>query len=339
MTRMAVVLVFVLALSVTHLAAAAPPYEPPGAEQVSNYFSRSMPCKIVRESETIHRAVVRCENGLLETKTLRELSILRNTIYARYGWSRFRKPWLREYFKVQPWFHPNPGFSYKLISEVDRQNAHLIGTFEAGLTKDDLFRYRTAVYARHGRIWNDKPKWEVKGKIVVSCTEPKGYAKGDDYEDDARNYYHSHDCYSVAQPWFHPNPNYSDNILTADDRVELGLIDLAEGAHYNAASPSEPIEKTLDQVLRVDVLRQLSLRDLRFVRNAIYARRGRRFKSEILQEYFELKDWYEADPKYTDAKLTKTDQRNIALIRSVENEFGGPISDEEHLIEPNVDGA
>ena len=33
------------------------------------------------------------------------------------------------------------------------------------------------------------------------------------------------------------------------------------------------------------------------------------------------------------------DNRNIALIRSVENEFGGPLSDEDWLTEPATDGA
>ena len=44
-----------------------------------------MPCKIKREMRT----EVTCEGKLLEQKSLRELSILRNTIYARYGWDRY----------------------------------------------------------------------------------------------------------------------------------------------------------------------------------------------------------------------------------------------------------
>ena len=49
-----------------------------------------------------------------------------------------------------------------------------------------------------------------------------------------------------------------------------------------------------------------------------------------------------ADPGYTDARLTKNDQRNIELIKSVEEELGGPITDDEQqksLQDPNFDGA
>jgi hypothetical protein len=50
-------------------------------------------------------------------------------------------------------------------------------------------------------------------------------------------------------------------------------------------------------------------------------------------------DWYHANAAYSDKLLSKTDERNIALIKSVENEFGGPLSDEDWLQEPAVDGA
>ncbi|MEP7051028.1 MAG: YARHG domain-containing protein [Pseudomonadota bacterium] len=45
------------------------------------------------------------------------------------------------------------------------------------------------------------------------------------------------------------------------------------------------------------------------MRNMVYARRGRPFRSEILRAYFARLDWYKADPAYTDARLTDVDQR------------------------------
>src|SRR5678809_261539 len=93
---------------------------------------------------------VTCSNGFLESKTLRELAILRNTIYSRYGWDGYRKPWLRDYFHAQPWFKPNPKFSYKQLSDVDRTNAHFIGTFEQTLTSTQLQSRRDELYARYG---------------------------------------------------------------------------------------------------------------------------------------------------------------------------------------------
>ena len=49
--------------------------------------------------------------------------------------------------------------------------------------------------------------------------------------------------------------------------------------------------------------------------------------------------WYEERDDDSDKLLSATDVRNIHLIKSVENEFGGPLSDEDWLIEPESDGA
>jgi hypothetical protein len=86
----------------------------------------------------------------------------------------------------------------------------------------------------------------------------------------------------------------------------------------------------LDKQITVDALKDFSRRDLRLLRNLIYARRGRPFKSDLIRAYFEAVDWYKADPKYTDVRLTDLDKRNINVILSVENELGGPLTDWEH---------
>jgi len=118
-----------------------------------------------------------------------------------------------------------------------------------------------------------------------------------------------------------------------DARVESMLINRALGGG-KSASPDEnrsPLDdpSMLDRLLDVDQLKDLSRRDLRVLRNMVYARHGRHFKSQILQTYFYRMEWYQEDPSYSDAKLSKTDQRNIKLIRSVEDAIGGPMSDDE----------
>ena len=50
-------------------------------------------------------------------------------------------------------------------------------------------------------------------------------------------------------------------------------------------------------------------------------------------------EWYKPRTDYTDKLLSQNDVRNIAMIKSVENEFGGPLSDEDWLTEPATDGA
>jgi hypothetical protein len=274
-----------------------------------------------------------CKGGQLEHKTLRELSILRNTIYARYGWDGYRKTWLRDYFHAQPWFKANPKFSYKVLSDADRKNAHYVATAEQSLTSDDLRVMRDDVYARHGKIWNDKPEYHVKGKAVRACKTPKGAEESD------LDTFDSRDCRYAKVKWYAGNAAYSDALLTNDDKVELGLIDRASGSFSLDDESRGKSEAGLDRVLAPAELRQLSLRDLRLLRNTIYARRGRPFKSQILRDHFEGMSWYKVADGYSDKLLSANDVRNIALIKSVENEFGGPLSDEDWLTEPATDGA
>ena len=63
----------------------------------------------------------------------------------------------------------------------------------------------------------------------------------------------------------------------------------------------------------------LNLEELRIKRNEIYARRGRKFKSKDLQEYFKQFDWYE--PRYDNVQslLTKHDRENIRKVKKAES--------------------
>ena len=321
------------ALACCPVSARAGDFVPPAAASVKGYFETVMPCKL----DEVAKSRVVCKGDLLEGKTLRELSILRNTIYARYGWDGYRKPWLKAHFNSQPWFRKNDKFSYKLLSDADRKNAHFIGVREQAFHQDDLEWMKADLYARHGKVWNDVPEWKLaNGKTVKQCSVPKSVAA--DFEYDDFTLANSKDCHYRQLKWYRANPAYKD-ALDADDRVELGLIQRSMGSFALDDDAREKAGNGLDKVLPVADLRQLSLRDLRLLRNTIYARRGRTFKSQVLRDHFEGMTWYSANAGYSDKLLTKNDERNIALIKSVENEFGGPLSDEDWLTEPAVDGA
>ena len=74
----------------------------------------------------------------------------------------------------------------------------------------------------------------------------------------------------------------------------------------------------LDRQLSVDQLKDLSRRDLRLLRNTVYARRGRPFRSDLLRAYFEATEWYQVDPWSSEARLNAVDNRNIKVIRNLD---------------------
>jgi hypothetical protein len=221
----------------------------------------------------------------LEGRTLRELTLMRNTIYARAG-HPFRKKWLHDYFTAQPWYKPLPKDDNKKITAVDRTNAILIAQAEQGQTRADMKNRRDDILAR-----------QRAGKA------------------------------------------------TPADEIELGLLNTRLGQWVSAEAARPPADVSpledptqLDRLLTVDQLSNLSRRDLRILRNTIYARHGRQFKSKLLQEYFDTMEWYKRDPAFTEKRLAKIDVTNVRIIKSVEETLGGPLTEDEQRAEDNMSG-
>jgi len=121
---------------------------------------------------------------------------------------------------------------------------------------------------------------------------------------------------------------------TRQERIEAGLLSRALGLPepFPPEGDTTPLDdpKLLEEPITVKQLADLSPRDLRILRNMVYARCGRPFRSRVLQEYFGRLEWYRPDPAYTDARLTRLDHQNIRVIQGVEAELGGPITEDEH---------
>jgi hypothetical protein len=220
----------------------------------------------------------------LQGRTLRELTLMRNTIYARAG-HPFRKKWLHDYFAAQPWYKPLAKDDNAKITKLDRANAALIAQAEQGQKRPELKKRRDDLLAR-----------QRAGKA------------------------------------------------TPEDEIELGILNTRLGEWAAAAAEAKPPADVspledpsqLDHVISVDQLSNLSRRDLRILRNTVYARHGRPFKSKLLQAYFDNMSWYQADPAFTDKRLTKVDVTNVRLIKSVEDTLGGPLTEDEQRAEDNM---
>ena len=74
----------------------------------------------------------------------------------------------------------------------------------------------------------------------------------------------------------------------------------------------------LDSKLTDADLKDLDKAQLRLMRNAVYARHGRTFKSVDLQSLWECYTWYKKNPNYSDSLLTDIDKYNIELIQKYE---------------------
>jgi hypothetical protein len=210
----------------------------------------------------------------LEGRTLRELALMRNTIFARVG-HPFVKPWLDSYFRAQPWYSPQAKGDLSKLTAYDQENVKLISGAEQAITRGDLVARRDAIRAR--------------------------------------------------------------GATTPEDVIELSLIGAALGEYSGDATvpvaSRNPLEDptVLDGQLTLAHIEGMSPRDLRLLRNTVYARRGREFNSALLRLYFEDKAWYAPRADFHEGMLSAVDKRNIQLIQSMEDRLGGPLRDWDHM--------
>lgn len=139
---------------------------------------------------------------------------------------------------------------------------------------------RNEIFARHGMIFNDPVMTAHFGKF----------------------------------DWYRPRA--SEVRLSA---LEQGNIELIRRYEMLASAPSagfifpDSDRRLLD---RAEVA-PLGKEQLRWARNEIYARRGRKFVIREVREYFEQFDWYR--PQFGEVELTYIEQKNVDLIRGFEN--------------------
>lgn len=74
----------------------------------------------------------------------------------------------------------------------------------------------------------------------------------------------------------------------------------------------------------------LSLKELNYAKNEIYARHGRKFDSNELRTYFESKSWYEGkysaadfDANYSARLLSDTERKNAEFLKNAEYAMSG----------------
>ncbi len=111
----------------------------------------------------------------LEGKSLRELTILRNTPFARAG-RGFETRWLQRYFLWQSWYRRG-GFSEAKLSAIDRKNIDAVTAFERALSKDELAKRLAALEGRYRHSTDDPGSvldFSPDGKFLVTGSNALG---------------------------------------------------------------------------------------------------------------------------------------------------------------------
>jgi hypothetical protein len=241
----------------------------------------------------------------LKDLELWDLKLLRGVVFGRHG-RIFKDRDIQQYLKEQAWYKPDPNFSNSMLNQTERANLDLIRELEA--EKHDQ------IEAGDLRWWQAKPMTEEKlgshsaAEWQVLRAEVEA-VRGKRFEDDPWLQQYFEDRY-----WYKADPAYDARGLTPTERKNLAAIDEAQRKQRHAAVSPGDMEHFEKRLLTEEMLKGLSLNELRLLRNEVYARHGRQFKTEWLSQYFWSQPWYEAREDNKEPELSETDKKNIQTI-------------------------
>jgi hypothetical protein len=241
----------------------------------------------------------------LKDLELWDLKMLRGVVFGRHG-RVFKDRDIQQYLKEQAWYKPDPNFSNSMLNQTERANLDLIRELEAEkhdqIEPGDLRWWQAKAMTEEKLGTHSAAEWQVLRAEVEAV-------RGKRFEDDPWLQGYFEDRY-----WYKADPSYDARALTPTERKNLEAIDEAQRKQRHAAVSPGDMEHFESRLLTEEMLKGLSLHELRLLRNEVYARHGRQFKTEWLSQYFWSQPWYEAREDAAEPELSETDKKNVETI-------------------------
>lgn len=253
----------------------------------------------------------------LKDTSLDDLKLMRGIVFGRHG-RVFKDFEIKAYLNERTWYKANPNFQNASLNETERTSLDLIREMEAklhehiepgdmrwwqarSLTAEQLGEHtgaewhilRAEVEAIHGRRFDDQP-WLQQ--------------------------------YFEDRYWYKPDAVYDAKRLSATERRNLTVIDAAQRKQRNVALSPGDMEHFQNAEIKDEMLRGLGLYELRLLRNEVYARKGRQFRTEWLAQFFASQPWYEPREDMSEPELSAVERKNIETIVAYENRLKAELS-------------
>ncbi|MDQ3919284.1 MAG: YARHG domain-containing protein [Acidobacteriota bacterium] len=260
------------------------------------------------------QALKREQLGDLE---LYELKLLRGVVFGRHG-RVFKDRDIQGYLKDQTWYKADPNFSNSSLNETERANLDLIRELEADkhdqIEPGDLRWWQAREMTEEKLGTHSSAEWHVLRAEVEAV-------HGKRFDDEPWLQQYFEDRY-----WYKADPAYSAHTLSATERKNLSAIEAAQRKQRHAAISPGDMELFENRPITEEMLHGLSLYELRLLRNEIYARRGRQFKTEWLSQYFYSQPWYDPRDDQKEPELSATEKKNIDTIVLYERKLKDSLS-------------
>ena len=249
--------------------------------------------------------------------SIEDLKLLRGIVFGRHG-RVFKDLDIKAYLEEQPWYKPNPEFKNSMLNDTERRNLDLIRIAEAA--KHETIQPGDMRYWRDRQIPARKLGKHSSSEWKVLLAEVEAiHGKRFDDEPWLQQYFEE-------RYWYSPNDKYDAKKLTAIERKNIEILSGAQKRQRKVALLPGDMQFFENKAITEQMLHGLSLHELRLLRNEIYARHGRMFRADWLQQYFFFQPWYAPDENFKDENLSGNDKLNVETIVKFENKIHQELS-------------
>jgi len=257
------------------------------------------------------------KQGQVQKLSPEDLKLLRGIIFGRHG-RVFKDNDIKVYLEEQSWYKPNPEFKNSMLNPTERLNLDVIRIAEA--SKHETIQPGDMRYWRDRQITPRKlgkhsgAEWKVLTAEVEAI-----HGKRFDDEPWLQQYFDE-------RYWYFANAKYDAKKLSTIERKNLEILSGAQRRQRNVAILPGDMQFFENKTISERMLNGLSLHELRLLRNEVYARHGRMFRAEWLQQYFYFQPWYNPDENFKDEELSGNDKLNVETIVKFENRIHQELS-------------
>jgi YARHG domain len=253
----------------------------------------------------------------IQNLQLADLKLLRGMVFGRHG-RIFKDVEINYFLESKSWYQPSSEFKNSSLNDVERRNLDLIRIAEAGkhqtIQPGDMRYWRDRLITskklgtRSGAEWN----------VLVAEVEA---IHGKRFDDQPWLQQYFEERY-----WYQANPGYDPKKLSVTERKNISILVGAQKRQRKVALLPGDMELFENKAISEQMLRGLSLHELRLLRNEVYARHGRIFRAPWLDQYFNSQPWYLPNENFKDEELSGNDKQNVETIVRVEKRIHEELS-------------
>ena len=260
------------------------------------------------------QTIVPADLGGLE---IYDLKLVRGIVFGKHG-RVFKDPDIRRFLESRTWYKADSNFQNSSLNDSERANLDVIRIAEAksheSVEPGDMRLYQTKALTRKKLGTHTNAEWTVLASEIEAI-------HGKRFDDTPWLQQYFDERY-----WYRAADKYDPKGLSDIERKNLQLIDTIRKQQRRVALAPGDMELFENKLVTEAMLRGLSLHELRLLRNEIYARRGRIFKTLWIQQYFGGQMWYDPKEDFKDEDITGTDKTNIETIVALETKLHNSIS-------------